>query len=128
MTASSGVLRRRRAGPALSVAGNGVVLTGAVVAGLLAGEGWLYVLRGAGWLDAGPNVGDSLPLLALAGADGQPLLRVLISWLLAGAMAAVVMVRLPCAAPGGARRRAVPGPAAARVTGVIRARAQSPFE
>jgi hypothetical protein len=95
MTAGSGVLRRRRAGPALSVAGNGVVLTGAVLAGLLAGEGWLYVLRGAGWLDAGPNVGDSLPLLALAGADGQPLLRVLVSWLLAGAMAAVVMVRLP---------------------------------
>ncbi len=95
MTASSGVLRRRRAGPALSVAGSGVVLTGAVVAGLLAGEGWLYILRGGGWLDAGPNVRDSLPLLALAGADGQPLLRVLVSWLLAGAIAAVVMVRLP---------------------------------
>ena len=55
-----------------------------VLVGLLAGYGWLYVLRGLGWLGAGPAVGDALPLLQLAGFDGQPLLRVVVAWLLAG--------------------------------------------
>ena len=57
-----------------------------IVVGLLAGTGWLYMLRGLHWLDLGPRVGDALPLLQLASFDGQPLLRVLVAWLLAGTL------------------------------------------
>jgi hypothetical protein len=60
-----------------------------VVAGLLAGMGWLDVLRGLGWLAVGPSVGDALPLLQLATFDVQPLLRVLFAWVLAGALAGI---------------------------------------
>jgi hypothetical protein len=66
----------------------------AAPAGLLAGFGWLYALRGLGWLAVGPRVGDSLPLLQLAGFDGQPLLRVVIAWLPAGAVAGLALVRV----------------------------------
>lgn len=59
--------------------------------GLLAGIGWLYLLRGLHWLGVGPRVGDSLPLLQLANFDGQPLLRVLVAWLLAGALTGVAL-------------------------------------
>ena len=62
-----------------------------VVAGLLAGTGWLYLLRGLGWLDVGPRVGDALPLLQLASADGQPLGRVLVAWAGAGALTGVAL-------------------------------------
>ncbi len=72
-----------------------------VTVGLLAGYGWLYVLRAAGWFAAGPKVGDSLPLLQLAGFDAQPLSRVVVAWLLAGALAGLALIR---AGPG---RRAV---------------------
>lgn len=61
------------------------------LAGLLAGTGWLYVLRGLHWLDAGPRLADSLPLLQLAAGDGQPLLRVLVAWMLAGALVGVAL-------------------------------------
>ena len=134
MTAGGGVLPRpaRRRPGAERRRQRRRVLTGAVVAGLLAGEGWLYVLRGAqgGWTPA-RYVADSLPLLALAGADGQPLLRV------AGqrgcSPARLTGCRLGAArrraAPGGARGRAVPGPAAARRRRRQYALvAQSPFE
>lgn len=63
-----------------------------VALGLLTGFGWEYVLRGLGWLGAGPRIGDALPLLQLAGFDGQPLLRVLIAWLLAGGLAGLLLV------------------------------------
>jgi hypothetical protein len=71
----------------------GRVLAGVliVVGGLLAGFGWLYVLRGLGWLGLGPRIADSLPLLQLAGFDGQPLLRVLVAWVLAGALAGIAL-------------------------------------
>jgi hypothetical protein len=62
-----------------------------MVVGLLAGFGWLYTLRGLQWLGIGPRVGDSLPLLALATFDGQPLLRVLVAWVLAGALTGVAL-------------------------------------
>ena len=74
-----------------------------LVAGLLAGTGWLYVLRGLHWLIIGPRIGDSLPLLQLAAADGQPLVRVVLAWALAGVLAGVALVEL---APG---RRAAAG-------------------
>lgn len=66
----------------------------AVVVCLLVGYGWLYVLRGAHLLGAGPRVADSLPLLQLASFDGQPLLRVIVAWLLAGAIAGVALMRV----------------------------------
>jgi hypothetical protein len=62
-----------------------------VVAGLLAGTGWLYVLRGLHWLEVGPRIADSLPLLQLAASDGQPLLRVIVAWALAGALTGVAL-------------------------------------
>lgn len=62
-----------------------------VVAGLLAGTGWLYLLRGLGWLDVGPRIGDALPLLQLASFDGQPLARVLVAWVGAGALVGVAL-------------------------------------
>ena len=62
-----------------------------VVAGLLAGTGWLYLLRGLGWLDVGPRAGDALPLLQLASSDGQPLGRVLVAWVGAGALTGVAL-------------------------------------
>jgi hypothetical protein len=65
-----------------------------VVAGLLAGTGWLYVLRGLGWLRVGPRISDALPLLQLAASDGQPLVRVVLAWTLAGALAGVAMMEL----------------------------------
>jgi hypothetical protein len=95
LTTSSGALRPRRLPAAASVAGGAVVFSVAVVVGSLAGDGWLYALRGAGWFTAGPIIHDSLPLLALASADGQPLLRVAVAWLLAGVLAGIMMVRLP---------------------------------
>ncbi len=63
-----------------------------VLLGLLTGFGWGYVLRSLGWLAVGPRIGDSLPLLQLAGFDGQPLLRVVIAWLLAGGLAGRLLV------------------------------------
>jgi hypothetical protein len=62
-----------------------------LVAGLLAGTGWLYVLRGLHWLNVGPRIGDALPLLQLASFDAQPLLRVLVAWVLAGALTGVAL-------------------------------------
>lgn len=65
-----------------------------IVVGLFAGTGWVYVLRGLGWLDVGPRIADSLPLLALASFDGQPLLRVIVAWLLAGVLVGIALMRM----------------------------------
>lgn len=89
-TRSPAVAGRAAARAAAAAAGG----FAAVVAGLLAGAGWLYVLRGLGWLGLGPRVGDALPLLQLAGTDGQPLLRVLTAWLLAGLVTGVALIML----------------------------------
>ena len=82
--------RRRAAALAAGQAGFIII----VLLELLTGLGWTYVLRGLGWLGAGPRIGDSLPLLQLAGFDGQPLLRVVIAWLLAGGLAGLLLVRV----------------------------------
>jgi hypothetical protein len=66
-----------------------------VFAGLLAGTGWLYLLRGLHWLDVGPRIADSLPLLQLAATDAQPLLRVMVAWVLAGVLTGVALVQMP---------------------------------
>lgn len=97
-----GVLAAIRIPRAARVCGESAGFVLAVFIGLLAGDGWLYVLRGAGWFASGPNVGDSLPLLQLAGFDGQPLLRVVVAWLLAGVLVGVVTVRIPALRRGAA--------------------------
>jgi hypothetical protein len=66
-----------------------------LVAAVIAGLGWLYALRGLGWFALGPRVGDSLPLLQLAGFDAQPLLRLVVAWLPAGFVAAMALSGLP---------------------------------
>jgi hypothetical protein len=86
---SGGLLRH------LDAAGNAVAGMVIVLAALLAGTGWLYVLRGLHWFTIGPRLSDSLPLLQLAGFDGQPLVRVVIAWLLAGVLAGVALIRVP---------------------------------
>ncbi|HET9105034.1 MAG TPA: alpha/beta hydrolase-fold protein [Solirubrobacteraceae bacterium] len=65
-----------------------------VALALGAGTGLLYTLRQHGLLAAGPRVHDALPLLQLAGFDGQPLARVVAAWLAAGFAAGVAGLRL----------------------------------
>jgi hypothetical protein len=55
----------------------------AVVA-VVAGVGWLYLLRDEGALDVGPRLAGALPLEELAGQGAQPLLRMAVAWLPAG--------------------------------------------
>jgi hypothetical protein len=62
---------------------------------LVAGLGWLYVLRGLGWLPVGPRLADALPLLQLAGNDGQPLARVAAAWMPVGIVAGLAMRSAP---------------------------------
>jgi hypothetical protein len=63
------------------------------VLALAAGMGWLYFLRDLGLFDAGPKLPGALPLEQLAHADDQPLLRVALAWLPAGAIAGVALAR-----------------------------------
>jgi hypothetical protein len=55
------------------------------------GIGWLYLLRSADLLAAGPPVQGALALKQLALADAQPLLRVLAAWLVTGLAAGAVL-------------------------------------
>jgi len=56
-----------------------------------AGMGWLYLLREAGALDVGPRLSGALPLEQLARGDDQPLLRLAVGWLPAGAAAGLAV-------------------------------------
>ena len=56
-----------------------------------AGMGWLYLLREAGALDAGPRLSGALPLEQLARGDDQPLLRVAAAWVPAGLAAGLAL-------------------------------------
>jgi hypothetical protein len=85
---------RRGGGAALRRGGGSAASALIVVAGLLAGTGWLYVLRGLHWLAVGPRVSDALPLLQLAASDGQPLVRVVVAWILAGALTGVALAEV----------------------------------
>lgn len=64
-----------------------------VLVAVLTGTGLLYGLRALGWFAAGPRLGDALPLLQLAGFDGQPLARVALAWLLTGAVLELALIR-----------------------------------
>jgi hypothetical protein len=83
----------RRRAPGLAARGAGAAV--ALVLGLLVGIGWLYVLRGLGWLGIGPRVRDALPLLQLPGFDAQPLVRVAVAWLGAGALTGLALRWMP---------------------------------
>jgi hypothetical protein len=85
---------RRGGGTVLRCGGDGAASIVIVLAGLLVGTGWLYVLRGLHWLRLGPRVPDALPLLQLAGADGQPLVRVVVAWILGGALTGVALAEV----------------------------------
>jgi hypothetical protein len=61
---------------------------------VVAGVGWVYQLRAAGLLGAGPRLAGALPLQQLAGDDAQPLLRMVGAWLPAGALAGLALARL----------------------------------
>lgn len=59
--------------------------------GVVAGLGWLYLARSIDALAIGPRVPGALPLQQLAGDDDQPLLRIIVAWIPAGATCAVVL-------------------------------------
>jgi len=62
----------------------------AVVA-ICAGVGWLYLLRDASVLAAGPKLRGALPLEELAGRGAQPLARMALAWLPAGFAAGLAL-------------------------------------
>ncbi len=82
----------------------GIAAIASLLVSVLVGAGLLYGLRGLGWLAAGPGIRDALPLLQLPGFDGQPLARVLVAFLAAGAVFGAALIRT---AP--TRRAAVAG-------------------
>jgi hypothetical protein len=65
-----------------------------------AAVGGLYLLYRGGLLGVGPGVPGALPLEGLAGHAGQPLLRALAAWLLAGAAAGCLVAALHRPRPG----------------------------
>ncbi len=91
---NTGLLSTERLSAALVSISIGLGLLLAVAIGALTGYGWLYLLRDIGWLSAGPRITDALPLLQLAGFDGQPLAAVVVAWLLAGGLTGLLSVRL----------------------------------
>jgi hypothetical protein len=62
-----------------------------VLLAVCAGMGWLYLLREAGALDVGARLSRALPLEQLARGDEQPLLRVAVAWVPAGAAAGLAL-------------------------------------
>ncbi len=83
-----------RAIRALFVLAGAVAGAAALLVCALAGVGLLYGLRGLHWFTIGPSIPDSLPLLQLAGFDGQPLVRVIAAWLPAGIILGLALVRI----------------------------------
>jgi hypothetical protein len=65
-----------------------------VAASVFAGVGLTYALRETGAIALGPKVAGALPLQQLAGGDSQPLLRMAVAWMLAGAVAGIALTTL----------------------------------
>jgi hypothetical protein len=84
--------------------GRGLATLAAVIATVLCGTGWLYLLRRTGALAAGPSLREALPLQRLAGGAAQPLARVAAAWLPAGLAGGAALHALGA---GGRARRAV---------------------
>jgi hypothetical protein len=72
----------------------GVALVAIVVGVVLAGVGWLYLLRDSGTLGGGPALAEALPLQRLAGDAAQPLSRIVVAWLPAGLVAGLLLARV----------------------------------
>ncbi len=84
----------RRVGRAGLVAGGRTLALAATgLAVVLGGLGWLFLLRGAGVLSAGPALAEALPLQRLAGGAAQPLARLVVAWLPAGLVAGALLAR-----------------------------------
>ncbi|MGZ4287930.1 MAG: alpha/beta hydrolase-fold protein [Solirubrobacteraceae bacterium] len=85
----AGVERRQRAvprlGAVLTATLRGVAAALLLLVSVFVGVGLLYAIRGLEWLPVGPRVPDSLPLLALAHHDAQPVARVALAWVATGA-------------------------------------------
>ncbi len=78
----------------LVIASGALAIGPALLLCAVAGVGLLYALRGVHWFSVGPRISDSLPLLQLAGFDGQPLARVIVAWLAAGMIIGAALIRL----------------------------------
>jgi hypothetical protein len=63
----------------------------ALIAAVVAGTGWLYLLRDLHGLAFGPAFSGALPLQQLAGGDAQPLGRMVVAWLPTGLALGVVL-------------------------------------
>jgi hypothetical protein len=77
----------------LVAGGRALALAATGLAVVLGGLGWLFLLRGAGVLSAGPGLAEALPLQRLAGGATQPLLRLVVAWLPAGLVAGALLAR-----------------------------------
>jgi hypothetical protein len=89
----------------------GAAAAGAVVLAVVAGAGWLYLLRDLAALAEGPRVSGALPLQRLAGGDAQPLVRVLAAWIPAALVCRMLL--------GTVTRLRAPGRAAAAGLGSL---------
>jgi hypothetical protein len=85
------VSRHARAAAVLGLRGAALVAT--VVVAVLAGIGWLYLLRDSGLLGGGPALAEALPLQRLAGDAAQPLGRMVVAWLPTGLVAGALLAR-----------------------------------
>jgi enterochelin esterase-like enzyme len=83
-----------RAKPVLRTVAGVVLGAVALVTCSLIALGLLYQLHQLRWLAVGPRVPDALPLLQLAGLDGQPVARVVVVGLLAGAVLGLALIRV----------------------------------
>jgi hypothetical protein len=61
---------------------------------VLAGIGWLYLLRHTGALSVGPRLTDALPLQRLAHGAAQPVLRLAVAWFPAGLVGGFALAAL----------------------------------
>lgn len=86
--------RRITRGPARRAARRvfaGAAACVALVVAILAGTGWLYLLRSNHALAFGPRYPGALPLQQLAGGDAQPFGRMLAAWAPAGVALGVTL-------------------------------------
>ncbi len=93
MPDTSLLARRRGSAAVLAASCAGALLL--LVAAVVAGFGWLDLLRDAGALGFGPRIADALPLRRLAGASDQPLARVLLAFGSVGLLAGFGLARRP---------------------------------